>query len=64
MDKDETPNVIISRNAALAAIGALSLLERTSNVDKDIKAALREIMDALVISGRQGIPLPRGLTSG
>lgn len=53
MNQDDKPKVIISRDAALAAIGALSLLERAGSIDEGIKAALQEIMDALVNSGRK-----------
>lgn len=46
-------DVCISRDAALAAIGALSVLERTFGIDEATKAALREIMDALATAGKK-----------
>lgn len=49
----DEPKVCISRQAALAAIGAISILERVAGVDEEIRDAMREIMDALVQSGKK-----------
>lgn len=51
-DDDEEPKVIISQKAAMAAIGALGILEREVGVSAEIKAAMGEIIDALMRSGR------------
>jgi hypothetical protein len=45
------PVVVISRDAAIAAIGALSILERAGKLDAQTKACMQEIMDALMRSG-------------
>lgn len=49
----EDPKVVISRDAALAAIGALSMLERIAGIDKKSHDAMEEIMDALAHSAKK-----------
>lgn len=49
-DTVKDKSVAISKDAALAAIGALSILEKQSGLDEKCTAAMNELMDALVAS--------------